>query len=465
MSSYAIVVETLETDIHQLIDNEIESKIRQLGNIATDEHFNTVITQLAESIFEKFKRGYENIKDSELYKNIFLNVVRKKQDSFLAEPEYINVLFEVNQIDGMADKSKAYVSAIQSYAQFHGRKTDLIVVYLIRLKSTLVAWQLINKFHLDHEKVKTQNILMEIDIDFISNSRSFLQKFVQSHALEFHEDMVELHPRKGYGDFPYSSEIVQCMREIAHKVSETFGDLSIPERFTSPEDLINQAKRFIDLMESFESYFVGAIQQLEKKNLSIPIPVHEIDANRRTTIDVFRMFVQLAEKEKSSLNKSTVVNLETPIEKIATLLRTFHTVATQLTRRRNEAGTPRPTLTINDEYDVQDLLHALLKQHFLDIRPEEWNPSYAGAATRSDFLIKTEQIVIEVKKTRAGLTDREVGEQLIIDKEKYKKHPDCKTLICFVYDPEKRLVNPHAIINDLKEIGDSFSVLVFINPI
>ena len=58
----------------------------------------------------------------------------------------------------------------------------------------------------------------------------------------------------------------------------------------------------------------------------------------------------------------------------------------------------RAPLEIDDEYDVQDALHAILKLHFKDIREEEYTPSYAGSSSRVDFLLKEEQIVIEVKK-------------------------------------------------------------------
>jgi DNA-binding sugar fermentation-stimulating protein len=58
----------------------------------------------------------------------------------------------------------------------------------------------------------------------------------------------------------------------------------------------------------------------------------------------------------------------------------------------------RNTIEIEDEYDVQDLFHALLKLYFDDIRPEEYTPSYGGSASRVDFLLKDEQIIIEIKK-------------------------------------------------------------------
>lgn len=74
---------------------------------------------------------------------------------------------------------------------------------------------------------------------------------------------------------------------------------------------------------------------------------------------------------------------------IKTICDRFHLVAQKIRQRYND----RETLHIKDEYDVQDLLHSLLKIYFDDIRPEEWNPSYAGSSTRSDFLLKDQQTI------------------------------------------------------------------------
>jgi len=35
--------------------------------------------------------------------------------------------------------------------------------------------------------------------------------------------------------------------------------------------------------------------------------------------------------------------------------------------------------------------------------------------------------------------------ELIIDIAKYRKHPDCKMLYCFVYDPDGNIRNPKGI--------------------
>jgi hypothetical protein len=148
------------------------------------------------------------------------------------------------------------------------------------------------------------------------------------------------------------------------------------------------------------------------------------------------------------------------IAQIESIIRKFHSVARKLQSRYAK----RSTIEINDEYDVQDLFSALLCLYFEDIRPEEYTPSYAGSASRVDFLLKKEKIVIEIKKTRQNLRDKEIGEQLIIDAQKYRSHQDCERLICFVYDPEGKVANPRGIENDLTREFDGLPVSVFITP-
>lgn len=143
-----------------------------------------------------------------------------------------------------------------------------------------------------------------------------------------------------------------------------------------------------------------------------------------------------------------------------TIMERFHLTAMQLRKRHAS----RDTLDVNDEYDVQDLFHSLLKLYFSDVRPEEWNPSYAGGSSRSDFLLPEISTIIEVKKARQSMSDRELGEQLIIDIAKYKKHPQCNSLICFVYDPEGRISNPRGIERDLNNSDSDIDVRTIIVP-
>ncbi len=163
--------------------------------------------------------------------------------------------------------------------------------------------------------------------------------------------------------------------------------------------------------------------------------------------------------ETEGLTHSEVKEYDS-MECIRRICERFHLVARQLRYRHDE----RDTLDINDEYDVQDLFHSLLHLFFEDIRSEQWTPSYAGKSSRIDFVLKQEQIVIEIKKTRKGFGAKEVGSQLIEDIERYQSHPSCNTLICFVYDPDGKIANPRGIENDLAKTQENFLVKVFIRP-
>lgn len=201
------------------------------------------------------------------------------------------------------------------------------------------------------------------------------------------------------------------------------------------------------------------------KGLNIPphISVNGDLMSLFTTLAAFKDFQKIANRLLRQLEIKFSIEIQT-LDKsdfILKIINSFHIVAQQIKKRHGE----RETLKISDEYDVQDLLNGLLRIEFEDVRPEEYTPSYAGSSTRVDFLLKKEKIVIEVKKTRKGLADKEVGDQLILDSQHYKTHPDCKRLICFVYDPENRIQNPRGLEGDLNTLSsEELIVETYIRP-
>ena len=145
---------------------------------------------------------------------------------------------------------------------------------------------------------------------------------------------------------------------------------------------------------------------------------------------------------------------------VVTLCRRFHLFAHQLLDRHCE----RETVRVVDEYDVQDLMHALLKLHFEDVRAEEATPGVAGKSGRMDFLLKAERLVLETKMTRRSLGQNEIGDELIVDMKRYRSHPDLRTLVCFVYDPGGFCRAPAALENDLTGVDGRFRSVVIVCP-
>jgi hypothetical protein len=132
-------------------------------------------------------------------------------------------------------------------------------------------------------------------------------------------------------------------------------------------------------------------------------------------------------------------------ELLTTLLKGLRRAMHPLTHRR-KGSVP---LTFSTEYDVQDLLHALLRPWVRDIRAEEFTPSYAGSSTRMDFLLPVQRLVIELKFVRDRKHAARIGDELTIDIDHYRKHPDCDTLWCVVYDQDHLLPNAEGLKRDL----------------
>jgi hypothetical protein len=127
-----------------------------------------------------------------------------------------------------------------------------------------------------------------------------------------------------------------------------------------------------------------------------------------------QILIEAGARQPESTNTTMAV---TQVERIGRRLSVF--LRQLKTRQRGRIS----MFAIEDEYDLQDILHSILRLHFEDVRPEEYTPSYAGGSSRIDFVLKAERVVVEAKMMRQSLSVRELGEQLIIDIDKYSGAP------------------------------------------
>lgn len=108
-------------------------------------------------------------------------------------------------------------------------------------------------------------------------------------------------------------------------------------------------------------------------------------------------------------------------------------------------------IKITNEYEMQYLLEGILRLFFSDVRPEAYTPNYANHSNRTDFILPRQKIIIETKMARDGLDARKLSDELIIDKEHYRKYQGIEIILCLVYDPEKRIKNPEGL-KDIQEL-------------
>lgn len=151
---------------------------------------------------------------------------------------------------------------------------------------------------------------------------------------------------------------------------------------------------------------------------------------------------------------------ENPLELLRKICLRFHAVARQLRLRKDY----RATLEVEDDYDLQDLLCALLKVEFDEVGADEWTPPYTGGAPRTTLFLNREQIAVVVKKTRPGLTTKELVDQVTTDSARYSTRDKCTTLFCFIYDPEGRIGSPKRLETDLTSVSDRYTVEVLVAP-
>lgn len=254
--------------------------------------------------------------------------------------------------------------------------------------------------------------------------------------------------------------ILQSLLIDAQELSRSAQQDYSSKQWKTYDMLITEFNRIIsELAQANIGVGISEISRVPKKLLE-GYPYVGRQGEQEKLREIVNASARLATK-LSLLGNHSVADKQSPIIRLKMVCDRFHAVARSLRKRHAE----RPMLDVADEYDVQDLLRSLLAVDFHDVRPEEWTPSYAGGAARMDFLLKNEQVVMETKMTREGLGDRELGEQLIIDIAKYSRHRDCKTLVCFVYDPLGRVANPVGLQADLeKQPNGSLAVHVIVRP-
>jgi len=227
-----------------------------------------------------------------------------------------------------------------------------------------------------------------------------------------------------------------------------------PEQHAEFEDLY-EGGTFIKRIKSFLASpgEVSAVFDRANESSLLPYWQHPYESAFHTSIMEQRQVLAMARQQiEAAQDAADVVLVERLGRGLPRLIKTLGT-----------RGRDRPPLVVGDEYDVQFLLEGSLRALFDDVRPEDPSPTRAGASTRVDFVLKEEQIVVEAKMTRQGLSERQLGEQLIEDIERYRSHPDCRTLVAIVFDPAHRIPNPKGLETDLRRDDGEMRVRVVIS--
>ncbi|NQX63743.1 hypothetical protein [Paenibacillus qinlingensis] len=108
-------------------------------------------------------------------------------------------------------------------------------------------------------------------------------------------------------------------------------------------------------------------------------------------------------------------------------------------------------ILIGNEYDVQRILYALIRPIFPESRMEVTEDA-GYKSVRYDIYVDDFNLAIEVKCTRASMTERHLTEELGADAFHYKT----EHLLLFIYDKEKIIVNADAFKKSFKREKTKF---------
>lgn len=230
----------------------------------------------------------------------------------------------------------------------------------------------------------------------------------------------------------------------------------------------------------FEQDFLNRLKSEITGEISTKILKYIYQNNFETEIDSF--ITELSRKELETIDlivlaelqnhfanqvvtKTTYKNLSSK-DLIIEILDNFQNSVKKITDlflRYGKDKQNRKLITINDEYDVQDLLYFSLKSVFPEIKYEDDTSNYGGSAKRLDFYLRDEGIIIEVKHIDKA-DDKKYTKQMKEDLQSYHVVNLLKEIIFFIYAP-----NAIQDINNFNELegeqtiqGKTFNVKVIV---
>ena len=207
--------------------------------------------------------------------------------------------------------------------------------------------------------------------------------------------------------------------------------------------------------EENDDFKTFSIPSAETVKNGVPQDITNADLLNKTLYDFFN--IRLSSDE--SVEEPEPAEPEShAVSQVQRILDRFGEVARYLDGR----GRERPPLKMEDEYDVQYLLHGLLGTYFDDIRAETSTDRHSAVNPRIDFLLEQHAIGIEVKRASDSMTPKRIRSELAEDKEQYRKDSNIETLFCFIYDPDSQFKNPMEFETDFASSTDNLTTKLVI---
>ncbi len=228
-----------------------------------------------------------------------------------------------------------------------------------------------------------------------------------------------------------------------------------------PNEIVKYVEAHVAHQEFFEGLkkskgdFDKALENITDKKIAEGVRNYESYTKDGKKVDIRGCFASFMGKELEELvcfHTNPVryellprINVK---DKIAIIMDIFNSLSINI-NFLSERKHNRPPFNVENEYDVQDLLYVIVKPIFPDARLEEFTVKHASKTKKIDIVIPSIDVVIETKFVRDKNHANSITNEIKIDIESYHVHQNCKTLCVLIYDPEKNILDPENIMNDL----------------
>lgn len=137
--------------------------------------------------------------------------------------------------------------------------------------------------------------------------------------------------------------------------------------------------------------------------------------------------------------KSPERNHDDDVAWLELLLRRLPRVIQQM---RSRHGT-RPPFSVEDQYDLEDMVRALLPLHFDSLHLHSHTPRHAPGA-HTDLFLPGPKIALTIKLVRPPVALPTLASQIQEDRARWPRE-DCRLLVAFLHDPEAVLREPSVL--------------------
>ncbi len=203
-------------------------------------------------------------------------------------------------------------------------------------------------------------------------------------------------------------------------------------------DIFQAIGRMVEHAESldeFQKAVSEGVSQLEEKGMmeeALTIKeLSKVQVNRFSRLSTYDVFISSKKQVSDYLNHQG----KREADLIKVILENFHVYCKKMYRTKPHTKCSEKLkehlceVQIENEYDLQHLLYPLIRAVFPDARVEEAQDT-GHHMVRKDIVVDSQDAVIELKCSRASMTERQLSEEVASDIIHYSN----RCLYFYIYD-------------------------------